>query len=147
LSLDYALLGIVHSLSGDLKSGQRDEEEALKLAQESKSKMGEGLSQIYLGSILGAADTSRSAEAEEHILQGIRLLEELKLRPMCSMGYFYLGEHYASTGRREEALQTLKKAEAAFHITPASHPHHIPLTEFAEMAINPYNVSGRKPEW
>jgi len=114
LSMNYVYLGIVHSLSGDLKSAQRDEEEALKLAQEGKNKMLEGFSQIFLGSILGAADTSRSAEAEEYILQGIRLLEELKLRPMCSMGYFYLGQHYASTGHREEALQTLKKAESAF---------------------------------
>jgi len=114
LSMYYAYLGLVHSLSGDLKSAQRDEEEALKLAQEGKNKMLEGFSQIFLGSILGAADASRSAEAEEHILQGIKLLEELKLRPMCSMGYFYLGQHYASKGHREEALQTLKKAESAF---------------------------------
>ena len=84
------------------------------MAQEGEIKLGEGISQIYLGAILGAADTSRGAEAEEHILQGIRLAEELGLRPMCSIGNFYLGQHYARTGHREEALQALKKAEAAF---------------------------------
>jgi class 3 adenylate cyclase/tetratricopeptide (TPR) repeat protein len=114
LSTFYTYLGMVHSLSGDLKSAQRYTEEALKLAQEGKNKWAEGFSRIFLGPILSTADASQSAKAEEHMLQGIRLLDELRLRPMCSMGYLFLGQHYAGTGRREEALQTLKKAEAAF---------------------------------
>ena len=31
-----------------------------------------------------------------------------------SEGYLYLGELYADTGRREKAIETLKKAEGAF---------------------------------
>jgi class 3 adenylate cyclase/tetratricopeptide (TPR) repeat protein len=114
LSLNYTYLGMVHFLSGDLKKAQRYEEQALKLAQEGNNKWAEGLSLIFLGAILGTAYTSQRAKAEEHMLQGIRLLDELGLRPICSMGYFYLGQHYASTGQREQALQTLKKAETEF---------------------------------
>jgi hypothetical protein len=44
------------------------------------------------------------------MLQGIRLLDELRLRPMCSMGYLFLGQHCAGTGRREDGLQYLRKA-------------------------------------
>ena len=114
LSLDNTYLGMVYFLSGDLKSAQRYAEEALQLSQECNNKWAGGLSLIFLGAILGTADASQSAQAEGHILQGIRLLDELGLRPMYSMGYFYLGQHYASTGQREQALQTLKKAEAEF---------------------------------
>jgi tetratricopeptide (TPR) repeat protein len=112
--MSYTNLGMVHFYSGDLKSAQRYTEVALELAQEGKSKSEEGFSRIWLGAILGMADASQSAEAEEHILQGIRLLDELGLRPMCSMGHLSLGQHYAGTGHREKALRTLKKAEAAF---------------------------------
>jgi predicted ATPase/class 3 adenylate cyclase len=114
LSLNYTYLGMVHFLSGDLKRAQRYEEQALKLAQEGNNKWAEGLSLIFLGAILSTADTSQRAKAEEHMLQGIRLLDELGLRPIRAMGYFYLGQYYASIGQREQALQTLKKAEAEF---------------------------------
>ena len=110
LSMEYTYLGMVHSFSGDLKSAQQYTEEALKLAQEGKNKLGEGLSRIFLGPILSMADASQSAKAEEHMLQGIRLLDELRLRPMCSMGYLFLGQHCAGTGRREDGLQYLRKA-------------------------------------
>jgi len=50
-------------------------------------------------------------KAEEYVLQGIKMSDELKLRPCFSQGYFFLGELYVDTGQREKALETLKKAE------------------------------------
>ena len=47
-------------------------------------------------------------------MQGITILEELKLKPWSYRGFLYLGELYADTGQREKALENLKKAEAAF---------------------------------
>jgi len=47
-------------------------------------------------------------------MDGIRILDELKLKPWTSQGYLYLGELYADMGQREKAMETLKKAEGAF---------------------------------
>jgi tetratricopeptide (TPR) repeat protein len=109
-SLMHATLGMVQFFSGDLKSAQTWTEEALRIAQHNKEKWIEGLSQIVLGAILGTADVSQSAKAEEYILQGISILEGIGFRPWCPIGYLFLGQHYAGTGRREEGLRYLRKA-------------------------------------
>jgi tetratricopeptide (TPR) repeat protein len=67
-----------------------------------------------VNSILGKEDISQSDKAQEYILEGIKILEERKIRPYSSRGYLYLGELYADMGQREKALETLKKAESAF---------------------------------
>ena len=46
----------------------------------------------------------------KYIMQGIKILKELNLRPSLSQGYFFLGELYANTGRKDEALRNLNKA-------------------------------------
>jgi len=63
---------------------------------------------------LSKADTSQGGKAEEYILQGITILDELKAKPLCCIGYFYLGELYADMGQREKALETLNKAKGMF---------------------------------
>ena len=108
--LTHATLGMVQFFSGDLGGAQTSFEEALKIAQHNREKHTEGLSQILLGAILGTADVSQSAKAEEYILRGTSLLEEQGLRPYCAIGYLLLGQHYVGTGRREEGLQYLRKA-------------------------------------
>ena len=67
-----------------------------------------------MNSILGKEDISQSDKAQEYILEGIKILEERKIRPYSSWGYLYLGELYADMGQREKALETLNKAETAF---------------------------------
>ena len=63
---------------------------------------------------MGNADILQSGEAEECILLGMKILDELKLRPLFSLGCYYLGELYIDIGQGEKALETLTKAEAAF---------------------------------
>ena len=89
-----------------------------ELALESPSKDNErqfqGLSRIFLGMALAKTDPKRTDAAEQQILQGIKQLEALGLRPWIYVGYSYLGEVYAEMGRKEEALRNLKKAEKMF---------------------------------
>ena len=113
-SLPYWILGVVDLDSGELKNARNFIEEALNLAQNNNEKMVEGISRMELGRILGKADISQSTEAEKGILEGIRILDELKLKPFCSMGYLFLGELYADIGEAEKALETLKKAQGMF---------------------------------
>ncbi len=114
LSLHYYYLGQSYFLLGDLKGARSFVEEALKLAQKKNEKHVEGMSLTWMGRVLSKTDRSQSAKAEDYILQGIRILDELKLKPISSTGYLILGELYADTGQKEEALELLKKAEYNF---------------------------------
>jgi tetratricopeptide (TPR) repeat protein len=74
----------------------------------------EGLSTVALGRVTSKADLSQSARAEEYILQGIKMLEELKCKPYQAQGYLSLGELYADLGQKQKALESLNKAEAMY---------------------------------
>jgi class 3 adenylate cyclase/tetratricopeptide (TPR) repeat protein len=113
-SFNYYGLGIVCLEAGDLESARRNIEESLKLSQSRGEKREEGLSTVALGRVMGKAEPSQSAKAEEYILQGTRMLEELKLKPYQAEGYLFLGELYADVGQREKAEENLRKAEAMF---------------------------------
>jgi len=63
-------------------------------------------------------------EAEQQIRHGISIWEELKLKLWSPVGYVHLGEFLANAGRKEEAMESLKKAESLYQemeITPESH--------------------------
>ena len=114
MSLHYLLLGMVHFDSGDLKNAQSCIEEALTLSKTNNEKWAEGLCMIFLGRILFKADRSQSGKAEEYILQGIKALNGLKIKPLYAQGYLILAELYATTNRRLKALVNLKKAQMMF---------------------------------
>jgi len=114
LPLYHCALSMIHFDSGDLESANSGAEEALRLSQENHEKWPEGLSRVLLGRTIGKGSKSQYTKAEEYILQGIKILDEVKLKPLVSQGYVYLGELYADTGQRDKALETLKEAKAAF---------------------------------
>lgn len=72
------------------------------------------MSKILLGRVLAKADPGQIEAAEGHMRQGISLLEELGILPLSGMVYFWLGKVYTESGRKEEALTNLKKAETMF---------------------------------
>lgn len=111
-SLAYSLLGMVHFFSGDLASAQRCAEEALRVAQSSAERAYEGMSWFLLGAVLGAADPSQSGRAEEYLQKGTAIEEEIGARPFSCMGHFFLGQHYANIGHRQEALEHLTATRA-----------------------------------
>jgi class 3 adenylate cyclase/tetratricopeptide (TPR) repeat protein len=103
-----------HFDRGDLDVARSHSEQALQLSQANNEKQIQGLSMVWLGRVVAKIDTTHIAAAERKILEGISLLEELGLRSHVGWGYLWLGEVYAESGRREEALKTLKKAEGMF---------------------------------
>jgi tetratricopeptide (TPR) repeat protein len=113
-SFHYLYLSKIHFDLGDQKSSRSAIEEALKISQNNSEKHLEGRSWAFLGRILGKADLSQSDTAAKYILKGIKMLNELKIKPWYAEGYLYLGELYASTGNREDALNNLRKAESMF---------------------------------
>ena len=89
-------------------------DEAIILALKCNAKDLEGLSRIWLGRILGKTDPNKFDRAEESILKGINISEELRLKPDSSQGYLYLGEFYTDIGQKEKAQKNLQKAERMF---------------------------------
>jgi tetratricopeptide (TPR) repeat protein len=114
LSLFYWCLGTVYLESGDLKNAQLWAEKALKISQKNHEKTPEGAIWILLGRIFGKAGMAQVNKAEECILQGIKILDELKSKPFYAYGYLFLGELYANTGQNDKALETLRKTEGMF---------------------------------
>ncbi|MGO9566845.1 MAG: adenylate/guanylate cyclase domain-containing protein [Desulfomonilaceae bacterium] len=103
-----------HFEHGDLEKAKTHVELALQFSLENNERLNQGLSRAWLGRVLAKTDTGQIEAAEQQILQGISLLEELGLAVFYYLGYLWLGEVYAESGRREEALETLKKAETMF---------------------------------
>ena len=59
-------------------------------------------------------DSSDTSSAEKNIIKGINLLERLKIKPFISIGYLFLGEIYALSGKREKATVNLDNARLMF---------------------------------
>ena len=109
LSQHYYNQAMVYCDIGDLKKAQDCVEEALKLSQEYNEKFCEGMSTALQGRVLGKADPSQSSRAEELILQGINILEELKVKPMVSLNYLLLAELYGNMGQSEKAQKIYRE--------------------------------------
>jgi tetratricopeptide (TPR) repeat protein len=88
--------------------------EALKLSQKNNEKGFEAWSWIGLGRILGRAETPQIDKAEEYIFHGMKIFDEVKMKPYFALGYLSLGELYVNAGQKEKALENLRKAEAMF---------------------------------
>ena len=114
LSSHHLSLGGIHLHLGDLNKARSSADEALRLSQQNNEKLLEGRSWILLGRITGRTETPQIHRAEEYILQGMKILDELKLKPDYASGYLFLGELYVNAGQKEKALENLKKAEAMF---------------------------------
>ncbi len=110
--------------AGDLMRARECAEKSLKLAQENKIKHLEGLVWLLLGSIKGKMEPACIDEAQHQILDGITMVEELRLKPLSAIGYLFSGELFADAGRKKEALKNLKKAEVLYKkmkVTPKSY--------------------------
>ncbi len=114
LSATYCIQGITYFDQGDQEKGLGLLEKAVELALKNNEKGFEGLFRIMLGRILGKTGPNQFERAEESILKGINILEELRLKPNFSQGYLYLGEFYTDIGQKEKAQENLKKAERMF---------------------------------
>jgi class 3 adenylate cyclase/tetratricopeptide (TPR) repeat protein len=113
-SLYHWLCSYAHFEHGDTEKAGTHAEQALRLSTENNERQVQGLSRIWLGRVIAKTEPSQIEVAEQHIRQGITLLEELGMKSQASWGYLWLGEVYAESGRREEALENLKRAEGMF---------------------------------
>jgi tetratricopeptide (TPR) repeat protein len=114
VSIIHSWLSFVHCDLGNLNDAKVHAEQAVNLAQTSHQKFFEGVSWLQLGRTLGKMEGSQLCKAEEYILKGMKILEELETKPAYAWGCLFLGELYAHAGQKEKANENLKKAEAMF---------------------------------
>ena len=114
LSMQHLFLGGIHLQRGDLENARGSLEEALRLSQKNHEKYWEAVAWIFLGRVLGRTETPRIDKAEEYMLQGMKIADELKTEPRYAQGHLFLGELYAHGGQKEKAIENLKKAETMF---------------------------------
>jgi len=110
----HRFLSYIHFNLGNLNEAKVHAEQALNLAQTNHQKCWEGISWLRLGRILGKIEGPQLPKAEEYILQGMKILNELGTKPYYAQGHLFLGELYGDAGQKEKALKNLKKAEAMF---------------------------------
>jgi len=114
LGWQHLVLGDTYLRLGDLEKARALLEEGLRLCRKNNEKYWEANAWIFLGGILGRTETPQINKAEECILQGMKIADELKVKPFYAQGHLFLGELYAHVGQKEKALENLKEAEAMF---------------------------------
>ena len=114
VSRSYFVLTMVHFASGDLSSARISAEKAMEFSQNCDEKHFEAISKIWLGRILGRVKRSEVSKVTQDIYEGIKILDELRLKPFSAQGYLFLGELYVDRGQGEKALENLKRAEGMF---------------------------------
>ena len=117
LSLHYWLLSMVFTELGELKKAQEHVEETLKVAQKNNELYYVGMSMMVRGKLMAQVSISQSDRAEDSILKGMKILDELKIRIYYAVGNLWLGELYRNTNDKGKALKALKAAEDVFRET------------------------------
>lgn len=113
-SLCHYYCSLAHLGLGNLEDAKIQAEQALQWSIANNEKMYQSYSSVLLGKALAKADPIQIEAAEGHMRQGINYSEEMGDLAFSSRGYLWLGEVYAESGLREEALTNLKKAETMF---------------------------------
>ena len=111
LCFQYSHLAILHLISGDLENARICAERTLELAQKHQNKLWEASGLMVLGSVLGKVDKSRSVEAEQYVLLGMKVSGEVKAKSWHLPLQTMLGEFYVDTGQRQKALETLERTQ------------------------------------
>jgi len=111
LDTAYMFSGVLSQALGNLPEARRSYEQGLEAARDQNHKHFECHLRMLLGSLLFEEDSSQMSVAEEGILEGLRMAEDLQIKPYQAMGHEYLGEMYAIVDQKEKALSSLKKAQ------------------------------------
>ena len=107
----YYHLAMLHLESGDPEDARICADKALELAQKEHNNLNEARAWLALGSMMGRADSARSAEAEQYILRAMKWADEAKAKSWYVLVQLRLGEFYVDTGQGQKALEILEKTQ------------------------------------
>lgn len=84
------------------------------IPSENVEKNNEAHSKIMLARAILKSDQSEFNQAKDQIKDALKILDELKIKPIYAVGLYFLGETYADVGQKDTAEENLKKAETGF---------------------------------
>ena len=90
--------GGAYFMLGDLDQARTQTELALQFALQNNERAIIGLSRLWLGRVIGRIDPTQIEAAEQQILQGISLLEELGIPPTLWYGLYVPGRSLCGVG-------------------------------------------------
>jgi class 3 adenylate cyclase/tetratricopeptide (TPR) repeat protein len=107
-------LGQAQLLADRLEEAQALAEGALAHARAHQERGHQAYTLHLLGDIAARREPPEVEQAEDHYRQALALAEELGMRPLQAHCHLGLGQLYAQTGRREQALAALTTAIALY---------------------------------
>ncbi len=113
-SFHHAYLSMAYLENGDIEKARNHAEYALKVSRENVEKNNEAHSKIMLARAILKSDQSEFNQAKDQIIDALKILDELKIKPNYAVGLYFLGETYANAGKTDTAEEKLKKAETDF---------------------------------
>ena len=113
-SIPHLTLGEIHLRLGNLQKALSYIQEAIQLSRNNNEKGIESLSLFALGRILIKTDPWQIDKAKDAILKGIKIVNELKLRPLSAIGHLCMGELYTDAEQPEKAMEYVKKVKIMF---------------------------------
>lgn len=123
LTILYRDLALIYAAQRDFEKARKYITQAVELSRTYHQKGYEGKFLVSFGWILREEGLQNFDEAHEYILQGLTIAQELGLVSSEALAHLCLGELYTDAGRKEEALEHLKRSEALYHemgVTPRS---------------------------
>jgi class 3 adenylate cyclase/tetratricopeptide (TPR) repeat protein len=117
-------LAMVYLAREDYANALEHFETSLQLSLEYKVKNCEGVSRIMIGFVALKTRSERSPDAMDQIGKGFEVLEERNMKTLIAFGHLHLGILFADSGRKDDALESLNKAETMYlemNVTPRSY--------------------------
>jgi len=112
--LIHTTLSAAYLQLGNLEKALSHAEEAVSLSKKNKERHSEAEARIGLGQVIFAQDRKNFKAAKKLMLQGIRMLDELQIKPAYAVGLLRLAKLYTNAGQNEEGIKKLKNAEDMF---------------------------------
>jgi tetratricopeptide (TPR) repeat protein len=111
----FRLLAETYFELGDMRNSMSCTEKAIKISKQQNSILNEMQATMLMARILVKLDRSNMDEAEEYILNAIRVFNERKVKAYVCEGYYFLGELFAEIDKKEKASKYLNKAKEMFN--------------------------------
>ncbi len=107
-------LGVCAYKSNDIETALSWLNQSVATARQNDEIDFQGKAMIWLGRIMGKAVDADFSDAKQHIQDGLKILNRLKIKPEIAMAHLFLGELYAGAGQTKKTGSDLKKAESLF---------------------------------
>ena len=106
--------GMCYHASGDLENALSSMGQSLVTATENNESFNKGTALIWKGRIMGELPDSSLKDAEQMIMEGVKVLVSLDAVPEIAKGYFFLGQLYTRMNQPKTAGTYLEKATVSF---------------------------------